>query len=236
MIRLFIKTPQHKFEIFVEQKDNALIFFNLPVYPYADLRKNVLNMLKSIGSVSKVVFRSKSEVYDMLSKEPSNISTGTKCMRGSVSCEFDGSYNLESGMEFKWSSYSNALVRHKKAYISSRPEIQALKEELERKMREHEEEVAKKNAATLKRMNEADEEGWIMVSRVGKKNKSSDGNVVVKAAVASRDVQAKNYSKENFYSFQKKESKRQRLLAAKERIEQQKRKLEWMRTKRNFKP
>jgi hypothetical protein len=193
-------------------------------------------MLKSIGSVNKVVFRSKSEVYDMLSQEPFNISTGTKCMRGSVSCEFDGSYNLESGMEFKWSSYSNALVRHKKVYISSRPEIQALKEELERKMREHEEEVAKKNAATLKRMNEADEEGWIMVSRVGKKNKSSDGNVVVRAAVASRDVQAKNYSKENFYSFQKKESKRQRLLAAKERIEQQKRKLEWMRTKRNFKP
>ncbi|EGF82547.1 hypothetical protein BATDEDRAFT_86342 [Batrachochytrium dendrobatidis JAM81] len=90
-----------------------------------------------------------------------------------------------------------------------------------------------------KKHNAPDDDGFVLVTRGrGKYNTSSDGKgaVVTVAQESAKTLKPKNLGLVDFYRFQKREAKRNELAELRRKFEEDKSKIEVLKTKRRFKP
>jgi ribosomal RNA-processing protein 7 len=86
--------------------------------------------------------------------------------------------------------------------------------------------------------NRVDEDGWTVVARTNRRNTNTNGGITVTAAKADYTVQVdpKKHQIDDFYRFQLKHNKHDKLVDLRKRFEEDKSKMEHLRASRRFKP
>ncbi|KAI8053915.1 ribosomal RNA-processing protein 7-domain-containing protein [Syncephalis plumigaleata] len=133
------------------------------------------------------------------------------------------------------------LERYKLTYQQSRPAPSTLGKQANAYIVAYEEEQRKKQAMESAMYNVPDEDGFITVVRQHRKRGNTDGRGMVKAVRAEDAAKLKEKSvdskeKVDFYRFQHREAKREKLLDLRRKFEQDKERIAKMRTNRRFKP
>jgi len=86
--------------------------------------------------------------------------------------------------------------------------------------------------------NQMDEDGFILVTRKGRRNTNTDGDITVTAIKSGEAKKLKPKKKElsDFYRFQMREAKRNKFVELRRKFEEDKKKIEELRAARRFKP
>ncbi|KAG0236488.1 Ribosomal RNA-processing protein 7 [Actinomortierella wolfii] len=92
--------------------------------------------------------------------------------------------------------------------------------------------------AALARVNMVDEDGFTLVTTAGKKGSNTDGVITVQAARAEdvKNIKPKKKELQDFYRFQMREAKRDKLVELRRKFEEDKQKIEHLKATRRFKP
>ncbi|RHZ76470.1 hypothetical protein Glove_197g6 [Diversispora epigaea] len=125
-----------------------------------------------------------------------------------------------------------------KEYQINRPDPHKLQVEVDEYMRKFEEIEEEKRKELEEKQNQPDEEGFITVTRAGRRNANTDGTITVTAAKPEeiKNLKPKNKELPDFYRFQMRESKRNKHVELRKKFEEDKRKIERLKAARRFKP
>ncbi|CAO3637958.1 unnamed protein product [Cunninghamella blakesleeana] len=167
---------------------------------------------------------------------------------------FDTTKTLESILEMKkivrnWTVSDDDMnklqplgfQRYLLSFELSRPEPELLQSQVDAYMLKFKENEYQKERELLERMNQMDDDGFVVVTR-HKKKKNTDGDIHVTAtaaapaAVSSQPFKPKKKELVDFYRFQLREKKQNELLELRKRFEEDKRKIEKFKQSRKFKP
>ncbi|ORZ15339.1 ribosomal RNA-processing protein 7-domain-containing protein [Absidia repens] len=130
--------------------------------------------------------------------------------------------------------------RYMLAFEMSRPDHGELQEQVDSYMMKFKENEYQKERELLQRMNQMDDDGFVVVSR-HKKKRNTDGEIQVTAtssvAKDSYDPsKAKKKELVDFYRFQLREKKQNELLELRKRFEEDKVKIDRLKQSRKFRP
>jgi ribosomal RNA-processing protein 7 len=95
-------------------------------------------------------------------------------------------------------------------YRLHRPDQIKLQEEVDEYMRKFEEAELERHKVLEAKLNQPDEDGFITVTRVGRRSANTDGKITVTAAKPEeiKNLKPKNKELTDFYRFQMREAKR----------------------------
>ncbi|XP_067129576.1 ribosomal RNA-processing protein 7 homolog A [Centruroides vittatus] len=240
---LFYK--QHRVREQLESKpiDRTLFVVNVP--PYCG-HQSLKSIFSKCGSIEKIIIHQKPTLgneekpdskyfpkdkpiegfcvaYIVFKKS----SALKKChiLEESSPCCLTSDRRLKVGIE-KWcTEYNNNI-----------PNIEELQKEIDVYMQQYDEKVEKEKQEAIEMEGVADEEGWITVSKHSKKP------VIRRTEVNEKKITAKERKKRskknllNFYTFQIRESKMKHIEELRKKFEEDKRRIELMKSKRKFKP
>ncbi|GBB91618.1 hypothetical protein RclHR1_00190031 [Rhizophagus clarus] len=133
---------------------------------------------------------------------------------------------------------SLGLSRWLQDYRLRRPEQIILQEEVDEYMRKFEEAELERHKALEAKLNQPDEDGFITVTRVGRRSANTDGTITVTAAKPEeiKNLKPKNKELTDFYRFQMREAKRNKLIDLRKKFEEDKEKIAKLKAARRFKP
>ncbi|CAB4409298.1 unnamed protein product [Rhizophagus irregularis] len=133
---------------------------------------------------------------------------------------------------------SLGLSRWLQDYRLHRPGQIKLQEEVDEYMRKFEEAELERHKALEAKLNQPDEDGFIMVTRVGRRSANTDGTITVTAAKPEeiKNLKPKNKELTDFYRFQMRETKRNKLIDLRKKFEEDKEKIAKLKAARRFKP
>ncbi|KAG0053146.1 Ribosomal RNA-processing protein 7 [Gryganskiella cystojenkinii] len=123
-------------------------------------------------------------------------------------------------------------------YHRRRPEAAALQIKVDDYMEKFERSEYEAQQAALARHNVMDEDGFTLVTRAGSKGHNSDGVITIQAAKADevKNLKPKKKELQDFYRFQMREAKRDKLVDLRRKFEEDKQKIEALKVNRRFKP
>ncbi|ORY08284.1 hypothetical protein K493DRAFT_403449 [Basidiobolus meristosporus CBS 931.73] len=130
------------------------------------------------------------------------------------------------------------LEKYEHLYQRNRLDPETLQTRIDnfmKKFNEAQQEAAKAEAALY---NVPDEDGFITVTRKGRRNNNTDGKISVTAIKAEEAQNLKPKKKElvDFYRFQMREAKRDKLVELRKKFEEDKKKIQHLKTARRFLP
>ncbi|CAG8480956.1 4874_t:CDS:2 [Scutellospora calospora] len=130
------------------------------------------------------------------------------------------------------------LKRWLQEYQKLRMDPNKLSAQINEYMQNFEEAEQEKIKALEARRNQPDEDGFILVTGTGKRNINTDGTITVTAAKAEvvKNLKPKNKGLVDFYRFQMREAKREKLIELRKKFEDDKRKIADLKAARRFKP
>ncbi|RKP07016.1 ribosomal RNA-processing protein 7-domain-containing protein [Thamnocephalis sphaerospora] len=133
------------------------------------------------------------------------------------------------------------LARYQQAYALSRPNPDELEKRANAYILAHEERKREEEERIAATLNLPDEDGFITVRRVHRKRGNTDGKVTVKAirpeqAQRLAPTGGKGKDVQDFYRFQQREAKREKLLELRRKFEEDKERIASMRANRRFRP
>ncbi|CAG8775242.1 25012_t:CDS:2 [Cetraspora pellucida] len=130
------------------------------------------------------------------------------------------------------------LKRWLQEYQKLRMDPNKLSAQVDEYIRKFEEAEKEKHKALEARRNQPDEDGFILVTGTGKRNINTDGTITVTAAKADvmKNLKPKNKELTDFYRFQMREAKREKLVELRKKFEDDKRKIADLKAARRFKP
>ncbi|KAI9598265.1 ribosomal RNA-processing protein 7-domain-containing protein [Syncephalis fuscata] len=133
------------------------------------------------------------------------------------------------------------LERYKLAYTSTRPSSAILSKQADDYIIKHEAQERAKEANLSAMYNVPDADGFVTVVRHHRKRGNTDGRGTVKAIRAEEAAKLKEKTGQDkervdFYRFQHREAKREKLLDLRRKFEQDKERIARMRTNRRFNP
>ncbi|RIA90590.1 ribosomal RNA-processing protein 7-domain-containing protein [Glomus cerebriforme] len=133
---------------------------------------------------------------------------------------------------------SLGLSRWLQDYRLHRPDQSKLQEEVDEYMCKFEEAELERHKALEAKLNQPDEDGFIMVTRVGRRSTNTDGTITVTAAKPEeiKSLKPKNKEFTDFYRFQKREAKRNKIIDLRKKFEEDKEKIAKLKAARRFKP
>ncbi|KAL4719168.1 hypothetical protein ACJJTC_017592 [Scirpophaga incertulas] len=120
-------------------------------------------------------------------------------------------------------------------YNSSILMPKVLKERVEAFMKKHDEET-KKLEKQEKQLEEEDEDGWITVTKRGKVQSFARSDKVENKIMAKEEKKKERKELKNFYTFQIRESKMKHIVALRQKFEEDKKKIAYIKQSRRFKP
>lgn len=242
--QLFIK--QHKIREVSSDRPSELTLFvcNIPPYCTEECLKCLFSICGKIKSIRFVNIDSPSGQISNDGQPWASHSSELKGYReayivfNSVA-SLQTVLSLEDGKELSLPSNQSLLITGMKEwymkYNRSFPDPVEMQKEIDSYMVTHDKEEERQKEAA-KNATEADEDGWITVSK-----KSRNPGFARKQSVRDKVLREMNRKKKkkmllNFYSFQIKESKMNHLVTMRKKFEEDKKKLETLKTQRKFKP
>ncbi|CAG8477563.1 10582_t:CDS:2 [Acaulospora morrowiae] len=138
----------------------------------------------------------------------------------------------------KHSVLSLGLDKWIEEYKALRRDPNDLQREVDEYMRKFEEAEQKRRQELEAKHNQPDEEGFITVTRTGRRNVNTDGTITVTAAKPEevKGLKPKNKELVDFYRFQTRETKRNRLVDLRKKFEEDKQKIAKLKANRRFRP
>ncbi|CAO3569166.1 unnamed protein product [Mortierella alpina] len=123
-------------------------------------------------------------------------------------------------------------------YHMKRPEASVLQVKVDDYMEKFERSEYEAQQAALARHNVMDEDGFTLVTRAGKGGHNTDGVITVTAAKAEdvKNLKPKKKELQDFYRFQMREAKRDKLVDLRRKFEEDKMRIEALKVNRRFKP
>ncbi|KAF9167710.1 Ribosomal RNA-processing protein 7 [Actinomortierella ambigua] len=123
-------------------------------------------------------------------------------------------------------------------YKAQRPSAVDLQLKVDDYMDKFERSEYEAQQAALARVNMVDDDGFTLVTSAGKKGSNSDGVITVQAAKAEevKNLKPKKKELQDFYRFQMREAKRDKLVELRRKFEEDKQKIEHLKATRRFKP
>ncbi|CAG8448546.1 2095_t:CDS:2 [Ambispora leptoticha] len=113
-----------------------------------------------------------------------------------------------------------------------------LQAEVDKFMLEYEEAEKERQRKLAANLNKPDEDGFILVTRTARRNINTDGGIAVTAAKAEdiKNLKPKKRELTDFYRFQLRETKRNKLIELRKKFEQDKQKIAQLKAARRFTP
>ncbi|KAF9295612.1 Ribosomal RNA-processing protein 7 [Mortierella antarctica] len=123
-------------------------------------------------------------------------------------------------------------------YHHKRPAVAALQTKVDEYMDKFERSEYEAQQAALARHNVMDEDGFTLVTSAGHKGANSDGVISIKAVKAeeAQHIKPKKKELQDFYRFQMREAKRDKLVDLRRKFEEDKVRIEALKVNRRFKP
>ncbi|KAF9148596.1 Ribosomal RNA-processing protein 7 [Linnemannia schmuckeri] len=123
-------------------------------------------------------------------------------------------------------------------YHTRRPEPSELQLKVDDYMDKFERSEYEAQQAALARHNVMDDDGFTLVTRAGSKGQNSDGVITITAAKAEdvKNLKPKKKELQDFYRFQMREAKRDKLVDLRRKFEEDKLRIEALKVNRRFKP
>ncbi|KAF9095221.1 Ribosomal RNA-processing protein 7 [Mortierella sp. AD031] len=123
-------------------------------------------------------------------------------------------------------------------YHTRRPEATELQVKVDDYMDKFERSEYEAQQAALARHNVMDDDGFTLVTRAGSKGQNSDGVITITAAKAEdvKNLKPKKKELQDFYRFQMREAKRDKLVDLRRKFEEDKLRIEALKVNRRFKP
>ncbi|CAG8728319.1 314_t:CDS:2 [Acaulospora morrowiae] len=220
----------------IDKKDPELSSSENKIYQGKKLRKR-RNLRPRIGTADK---------YKLLTRE----FYGSRTLlipASSAYVIFESSEGLNNALNMSqkmrlWKSRHSILPlgldKWIKEYKDLRCDPKELQKEVDEYMRKFEEAEQKRRQELEAKHNQPDEEGFITVTRTGRRNVNTDGTITVTAAKPEevKDLKPKNKELVDFYRFQTRETKRNRLVDLRKKFEEDKQKIAKLKANRRFRP
>lgn len=214
-------------------QDRTLFAVNLPV----DCNFKILKkMFQNFGTLERLVLKKKSEFG--FSRDNSILKSGTSAHlifkeEDAIKHIFDLSevvYPLpkKSGLE-KWITQ----------YLEMIPDSESLRKSIDEELLEFEEMEKKERLKVLESRNLPDKDGFVTVTRRGRRNTNKDGSGAIVSAIDPKElknIKPKEKVLVDFYRFQRRDSKKNALHELREKFEQDKLKIQKLKESRKFKP
>ncbi|KAF9169751.1 Ribosomal RNA-processing protein 7 [Mortierella sp. AD010] len=123
-------------------------------------------------------------------------------------------------------------------YHRMRPNHSALQTKVDDYMDKFERSEYEAQQAALARLNVMDDDGFTLVTRAGNKGYNTDGVIKVQAIKTEdvKNIKPKKKELQDFYRFQMREAKRDKLVELRRKFEEDKIKIEALKVNRRFKP
>ncbi|KAG0340435.1 Ribosomal RNA-processing protein 7 [Podila humilis] len=123
-------------------------------------------------------------------------------------------------------------------YHDKRPAAATLQIKVDEYMEKFERSEYEAQQAALARLNVMDDDGFTLVTSAGSKGANSDGVISIKAVKAEdvKHIKPKKKELQDFYRFQMREAKRDKLVDLRRKFEEDKIRIEALKTNRRFKP
>ncbi|KAG0373536.1 Ribosomal RNA-processing protein 7 [Mortierella sp. AD032] len=123
-------------------------------------------------------------------------------------------------------------------YHTRRPEASVLQVKVDDYMDKFERSEYEAQQAALARHNVMDDDGFTLVTRAGSKGQNSDGVITITAAKAEevKNLKPKKKELQDFYRFQMREAKRDKLVDLRRKFEEDKLRIEALKVNKRFKP
>ncbi|KAF9131757.1 Ribosomal RNA-processing protein 7 [Mortierella sp. 14UC] len=123
-------------------------------------------------------------------------------------------------------------------YHTRRPDASTLQLKVDDYMDKFERSEYEAQQAALARHNVMDDDGFTLVTRAGSKGQNSDGVITISAAKAEdvKNLKPKKKELQDFYRFQMREAKRDKLVDLRRKFEEDKIRIEALKVNRRFKP
>ncbi|XP_025104636.1 ribosomal RNA-processing protein 7 homolog A-like [Pomacea canaliculata] len=226
-------------------KDRTLFIVNVP--PYAT-EESLRRVFSSCGKVLKVFLHEKptkgeppqeKSKFFPVHRPPQGFKVAYIVFKQSNSV--DKALNLPYSKPLILSTSDAPIVtgiaKWKREYVDRTSiDISEMKREIDEFMSDFDKLTAEKEKKAKEMEGQADDEGWITVTRVGK-NKGAPRTEAEAKRVTSKDKKRRK-EKEliNFYSFQVRESKKQEIMELRRKFEEDKQKIALMKAARKFRP
>ncbi|RKP11658.1 ribosomal RNA-processing protein 7-domain-containing protein [Piptocephalis cylindrospora] len=234
-------------------KGRTLFVTNLPVDTTAsDLRR----IFRPCGLVKEVRFDQKSVTTEEEEEEGEGKALRRLHSPGSTAhlifLETDGlvkALSLSSEPK-KWTAGAKSITpstadqaplgldRYRSIYQSHRPSPAQLQAKADAYIVEYTRRKKEEEAKIAAKFNVPDEDGFITVTRTNRRGTATDGTTTVSAARLEdvKHLKPKQRIEVNFYSFQQREAKRDKLVELRRKFEEDKAKIAGMRATRKFNP
>lgn len=130
----------------------------------------------------------------------------------------------------------SASQRWKLIHLRMRPDFEHLQQQVDESMAQYDTIQATLKSTAQAAVNVPDADGWVKVSRAGKNKTNTDGKISVSAVAADQVKKKTQATVPDFYRFQMRQAKRDKLADLRQKFEQDKLKISQMRSQRHFKP
>ncbi|KAF9417472.1 Ribosomal RNA-processing protein 7, partial [Podila epigama] len=123
-------------------------------------------------------------------------------------------------------------------YHNQRPAADALQIKVDDYMEKFERSEYEAQKAALERLNVMDEDGFTLVTSAGSKGANTDGKITIRAIKTqeAKTIKPKKKELQDFYRFQMREAKRDKLVDLRRKFEEDKLRIEALKVNRRFKP
>lgn len=130
---------------------------------------------------------------------------------------------------------NNGLAKWIGDYNNSIPKVKLMKEEIKSFMEKYDLKI-KEQIEKEKTMGEADDEGWVTVTRQGRNPGFERKESTTNKILSQKEESQKKKQLKNFYTFQIRESKMNHIIALRKKFEEDKKKIAMLKQSRKFKP
>lgn len=240
---LFIKQHNVREKNDLKPPNRTLFVLNAPSYCTEENFKRVFG---TFGNVTSVYFH-KTPNANLPPKETSSFFFKYKAIK-----EFKVAYIVfesESGLKeaLEWEGDEPLVLSSKELptfsglrkwcaeYNNQIPNPQCMQKEIDAFMESFDQESTKKSCQEKESM-EADEEGWVTVTKKGKKPGFSRKESIEKKILAKEKLKRSKKELLNFYTFQIRESKMKHLAKMRQKFEEDKKRINLLKQSRKFKP
>lgn len=207
---------------------------NIPPYISED---NLRTVFSKFGQIDKIALFTNIKDLQAFSQSPESSKTSQEFKWKTAYLAFRMLSSVEKVSKVKKlvaEDISTGLNRWISEYKSQYPNPERLQEEINDFMQKFDEEEQK--AEEEAKDQAADDEGWIQVSRKSTKDAFRLTEKGIKSVNEKQDVRKKKKELKNFYRFQVTESKKRRIMEMRKKFQEDKEKVEKMKTMRRFRP
>lgn len=218
--------------------DRTLFVLNVP--PFVD--ENFLaELFVKAGKVSRI------QLCDKPMSNEKNIESDLFCEEPKIGYKvayvvFESPESLNKALQIKelkptgnYPKITSGVTKWIKDYNNSIPNMKDLKSKINLYMENYDRQM-KEKIESEKALTEADDEGWITVTKQSKKSGFERKESVTNKIAMNKAAHQEKKELKNFYTFQIRESKMNHIIGLRQKFEEDKKKIALLKQSRRFKP